>query len=63
MQVGDLVLFKAPINVNQFDHGLDPHQEVEAVVAGVGIMGPDWYTVEYDGDREISAHRGELRHR
>lgn len=31
MKIGDRVWFTAPHNVNQSDHGLDPHQRVEAL--------------------------------
>ncbi len=58
---GTKVLFCAPRNVNQADHGLDPQQVVDAVVTALCIEGPHWYTVEYDDGREISAHRSELR--
>lgn len=58
--VGDMVWFHAPRNVNQYDHGLDPFQVVEATVVATDIQGPDWYTVEYDGGREISAADYEL---
>jgi hypothetical protein len=63
MNAGEQVWFTAPHNVNQEDHGLVPGQVVAAVVTEVGIQGPHWHTVEYDGGREISAADAELSHR